>query len=204
LWKPIFALAKFFDSSTKFTCTLSSLSSPEESEDNGKACSLCSTILELAIDKAAQKNVENMTESGEVILIQVLGNIVAEDNYYKVKDIRDSMLKQFDEEQKWITTRWVGNALRRLGFSEKRRVGTGYEYRLTQAEVKDQCERLNVEYKADDFSRIKTLKYDDKGIEERECAFCGYKKPTGWIATTFKNETLPICDDCRKEWESRR
>ena len=69
------------------------------------------------------------------------------------------MLEAFDEEQKWITTRWIGNALRRLGFKDKRRVGTGYQYKLNRADVKDLAARLGVEppekTKLDDFEEVK-------------------------------------------------
>ena len=75
--------------------------------------SLSSLILDLALDKATQKQTENVTETGELILAQVLLNMVSEDNYYCVKDIRGEMAKQFDDDQKWLTTRWVGNMLRR-------------------------------------------------------------------------------------------
>ena len=69
------------------------------------------------------------------------------------------MLEAFDEEKKWITTRWIGNALRRLGFKDKRRVGTGYQYKLNRADVKDLAARLGVEppekTKLDDFEEVK-------------------------------------------------
>jgi len=134
LWRPILALAIFFDkkagSKTKFT------SSPS---------SLTTLILKLAVEDAKQRQTENTTETGEVILTQILLSVVKENNYYSVKTLKDKMLEAFDEEQKWITTRWIGNALRRLGFKEKRRVGTGYQYKLNKADVKDLAERLGIE-----------------------------------------------------------
>jgi len=141
LWKPLFAIAKFFDmqieqqrqknnsTSTTFTYTLDSL---------------CTLLFSLALDKAEQKHLENMTETGEAILVQVLYKMYEYDGYYKVKDICEEMRKQYDEDQKWLTTKWVGNALRRLGFSDKRRVGTGYEYRITKNEILDIAERLGI------------------------------------------------------------
>jgi len=121
LWKPIFTLAKFFDP------TLPPTSQSSES-------SLYSLMVEFAKRKCKEKKIENMTETGEYILVQTLIQMVDENRYYKVKEIKEAMAKNFDEEQKWLTTAWVGRALRRLGFTDKRRVGTGYEY-FTQERV---------------------------------------------------------------------
>jgi len=131
LWKPIFTMAKFFDS-FQFSPTQSSESS------------LYSLMLKFAEEKVREKQIENVTETGEYILVQTLLKLVKEDRYYKVKEVRDLMSTYFDEEQKWLTTAWVGRALRRLGFTEKRRVGTGYEYLLRRQEVEDLAERLGV------------------------------------------------------------
>jgi hypothetical protein len=143
LWRPIIALAIFFDrkrgSKTKFT------SSP---------CSLTSLILELAIEDAKQRQTENTTETGEVILTQVLQTVVTTDDYYPVKTLKEKMLEAFDEEQKWITTRWIGNALRRLGFKDKRRVGTGYQYKLHKADVEDLAARLGLETEPENTTSI--------------------------------------------------
>jgi len=138
LWKGIIALAIFFDrkkvSISKFT------SSPS---------SLTTLILELAIQDAKQRQTENTTETGEVILAQVLLNVVRakgyKDDFYPVKTLKEKMAEAYDEEQKWLTTRWIGNALRRLGFKEKRRVGTGYQYKICKGEVEDLANRLNIE-----------------------------------------------------------
>ena len=135
LWKPILALACFFDS-TKFTCSL---------------CSPCShrsvfwCMTELAIEHARFRQVENMTETGALILLQTLVANIKSDDFYLVKDLRSWVSSQFDEEQKWLTTKWIGNTLRGLGFKEKRRVGTGYEYRLTVQEVSELAKRMQVE-----------------------------------------------------------
>jgi hypothetical protein len=137
LWRPIFAIAKFFDNHIRGKDNVLNrfASSPS---------TLCSLMFELAVEKAGQKHLENVTETGEVILVQVLMKLYEYDGYYRVKDIVEAMSGQFDEEQKWLNTRWVGNALKRLGFTEKRRVGTGYEYRVTKAMLDDLAERLGI------------------------------------------------------------
>lgn len=123
LWKPILTLAKFFDSYFE---------------------GLYDKILDFAIKKTEEKNVENMTEVGEYILVQTLLNLVKENRYYKVKTVKEAMVQNFDEEQKWLNSRWVGRALRRLGFTEKRRVGMGTEYLFHVSQVKDLAERLGI------------------------------------------------------------
>ncbi len=158
LWGPIFALAKFFDMNvserssvlcegnecsvdkdiqvfkTTFTDTLRSLGKETLSE----------VVLDLARENAEVKKTEEMTETGELILMQVLLTIIDKDAYYRVKKIRDAMAIHFDEPQEWLKTRWVGGALKRLGFLIKRRVGPGYEYRLTPKDVKDVADRLGI------------------------------------------------------------
>jgi len=132
LWKPLLALASFFDQYVSVTSL-------------GSSHSLYSLILDMAKRKTEEKNIESMTETGDYILAQALLSTVDMDGYYKVKDLRDWMARQFDEEQKWLNTKWVGNALKRLGFVNKRRVGTGYEYFLTVKTVKDMAERMGIE-----------------------------------------------------------
>jgi hypothetical protein len=124
LWKPILTLALFFDKHIE---------------------GLYSRICDFALKKSGEKLVENVTETAEYILAQVLLRLVKSDGFYKVKDLRDAIAQSYDEEQKWLTTKWVGNALKRLGFTEKRRVGTGIEYRLTLSQVQDLAERLGIE-----------------------------------------------------------
>jgi hypothetical protein len=203
LWKPIFTMAKFLDNYAEKNKGVSN-SSPSSPN------SLSSLVLDLALDKAEQKQTENVTETGELILAQVLLSLIKEDNYYRVKDIREEMAKQFDEEQKWLTTRWVGNALRRLGFTEKRRVGTGYEYRLTQNDVADLAERLGItpsqptllQYE-DKLLNIKSCGWDDTLYGEHECYACGYTKLTSWQGETFGGEKVWLCDECAQKWETQ-
>jgi len=68
------------------------------------------------------------------------------------------MASLFDEEQKWLTTKWVANALKRLGFTEKRRIGTGYEYRLRRQDVQDLAKRMGVDESEESGSLKETLR----------------------------------------------
>lgn len=141
LWRPIIALAKFFDAYDK---PEKSTSATRSQHSPSSLSSLSDMMVKLAQDMAKQSTVENLTETGESIMLQVLLGMVQGDDYVSVKTIRDKVLAEFDEQAPWITTRWVGNTLKRLGFKDKRRVGTGYQYKLNSAEVKDIAERMGV------------------------------------------------------------
>jgi len=140
LWKPILALAKYF---------------------NQRFNGLYDRIKEFAKRKVKEKLVENMTETGDYLLVQTLLETVQTEAYYKVKEVKEALASKFDEPQKWLTTKWVGNALKRLGFKEKRRVGTGYEYKLSPEAVRDLAERLN----------ISTDMEDDREADSRSLQF---------------------------------
>jgi hypothetical protein len=131
LWKPILSLALFFDRyGLVFTSTLPTLSS---------------LILNLACSQAQQRYVENMTEVGEEILVAVLPQLVTSDfAWVKVKDVREKMNAQFEEPQEWITPKWIGSALKRLGFQNKRRLGPGVEYNISKATLEDLRQRMEI------------------------------------------------------------
>jgi hypothetical protein len=54
------------------------------------------------------------------------------------------MVDHFEEEQKWLSTDWVGRALRRLQFRDKRRLGRTRQTRIIKADVLDLAERYNI------------------------------------------------------------
>jgi len=124
LWKPILSLAKFF----------------EKHVGNN----LFDVLHEYAKEKMKEKQIEEMAEQSEHLLIKTLVSLVVEDQYYEVKTIKEEMLTLFEEEQKWLTTRWIGNVLRRLGFKEKRRTKRGYEYLLSVSKVQELAKRLGI------------------------------------------------------------
>lgn len=103
----------------------------------------------LAKESQKSKKAEDLSESAETVLVMVLLRLANtesfEDDYHKVQEIKNIMLQFYDEEQKWINTKWVGSALRRLGFNDSRRLGTGYQYKLTKKKIVDLAARLGVE-----------------------------------------------------------
>lgn len=142
LWKPIIALAKFFDAYNN-NPQLSTLAAPSQDAQTSQA-TLCSLMVDLAKETAKQTTIENITETGESILLQVLLSMVKGDEYVSVKAMKDKMLEQFDEEPKWLTTSWIGRRLWQLRFRDKRRVGTGVQYKLNVADVQDIAQRMRV------------------------------------------------------------
>ncbi|MBU3904998.1 MAG: hypothetical protein KJ906_02535 [Nanoarchaeota archaeon] len=120
LWKPIFSIAYFID------------------------IDLYDKMKILAQNKSKEQQTENTTETGEYILVETLTQLVTSDNYYRIKDIHQKVIEQFDSEQRWLTSTWIGRALRRLGFSEKRRIGGRTEIKLNVDDVINMAERLGI------------------------------------------------------------
>jgi hypothetical protein len=165
LWKPLITIAKFFD---------------KHIFDSSQP-SLSSLTIGLACELAKLRHTENITEVGEEILVQCLLNIVPDNQtifWVQVKKITKHMEEQFDGKQDWLTTNWVGKALRRLGLSNKRRVGTGYEYNIPRKDVLDLKERMQIE----------ELKEEPKEPEEPEvksCFLCNMALPLDHSNTTI-------------------
>lgn len=189
LWKCIFSLSLFFN---KDNCSLTKYTTSPST--------LCSLMFSLACSQAAQRHTENMTETGEEILVSVLSTIAdSEISWVKVKAIKEKMSGQFGENQPWLTSRWVGSALRRLGFSSKRRVGTGYEYEIAAKVVEDLCQRMQI-------PELKGKGHAPETTQEplfTSCYFC--HKPISkdnWVTDEF-TEHKPAHQECYDEQKSR-
>lgn len=113
LWRPILALAKVI------------------------AQPLYERLRTFALVKVRERQIESVSESGEMLLIQALVGLVDQnsDAWWTIAAVKEQLLAKFDEEHSWITNDWVGRALKRLGFSERRRVGPNRQVRLTREAV---------------------------------------------------------------------
>jgi len=139
LWKPLYALAAFFDHYKE---------DPAVGGSQSTLGSLSSLIKQLSCQLAKQRHTENVTEVGEENLIQCLLETVPEEQltyWVKVKRVKELLESRFEEHQEWLTTAWIGRALRRLGFTDKRRLGTGYEYDIPSATLEDLRQRMQIE-----------------------------------------------------------
>jgi hypothetical protein len=129
LWLPILTLISFFY-----------ISAPSQHTQQRNLTPL-ENIIKWVAKKMKERITENVTESRDVVLIDTLRKMVNgenwEDGFVPVKTIKTAMSASFDEEQKWLSNEWIGRAMRRFGFVDKRRIGTGIEYRITKEKVLD-------------------------------------------------------------------
>lgn len=156
LWKPILAIATMIDEAQSsehtnpirenvysvYNDVLSVM--PPPTTYTHSPPTLNEVIMNLALDSIKVKKTEDVLETSEMCLVQALLGLVEKDDFYPVSAIREAIGKIYDEQQLWITPKWVGNAMKRLGFREKRRVGTGIQVMLTKAKVADVAQRLGV------------------------------------------------------------
>jgi len=130
LWRAIFTMSIFFDN---------------HSSANGKHLK---AMIDLAIQDSRSKVTEDLTESADMVLAETLLQMVSAldwiDGFTPIKTITTQMIERYEDSQNWLSTSWVGRALRRLGFSDKRRLGTQREIRLSQKEVVDLAKRLGI------------------------------------------------------------
>jgi hypothetical protein len=166
LWRPLLHLAAFFD---KYNLQLN----------------LSEKIMKLAKDITSEKQTENVTETGEYILAQTLIKMVDEDRFYPLAEIKKEMSRAFDEVQSWLQTKWIGRALKRLGFKEKRRVGRGIEYRLTPDAVADLAQRLNIPQPEPSLTSTSLTTLNAQTTLES-----ALKTLTEWLATNKDDEGL--------------
>lgn len=121
LWRPIF--------------TLASLISDE----------LLEIIFMNAIKHEKMRREEDITETLDSILVELLLQIVTGDNFYRVKDIAQKLKEMNPEDEKWLNTRWVSRAMKRLGLvKEKKRHSSGVMIKLCMKDIKSIAEKLGI------------------------------------------------------------
>lgn len=119
LWKPILALARFFDSSA-----------------------LYQDIKTLAIERSNESQTESI-DIHEAVLVETLMELVDHDGYYPLTDIKNEFILRL-EDYNFVNSRYLGNILRRLGFTQHRRVGSGYEYFLQTTAIRNLARSLRI------------------------------------------------------------
>ena len=129
LWSPILVMAQFF-------------------EQHGVE-GLTKLMLNLAQEIVKFKETEDMTQNTDVALALTLPKIVEEesdDNFYHVKKIKEELVKTLERDKapEWLTNEWVGRSLTRLGFKQKRRLGTGVQYLILKEQVSNVLCRLGL------------------------------------------------------------
>jgi hypothetical protein len=150
LWKPLIAISMY----------LTQLSTPEITLQTPQTLQTpLQQIMSLAETLTNERNLENASESAEVLLIQAALKVVNKDGHYPTKRLLEAMGALYDEgAPDWVNAKWLGRALTRLGFREKRRVSGRVEYHLTPEGIKDMAGRLGVEVQSDDPNLEETIK----------------------------------------------
>ncbi len=120
LWKPIISLAIFFEDKK-----------------------LIDNIIQLAqrITSSAQLA---ESEMHEFLLVETLLNIVNEDNFYRLGNLKNLFAEKF-ETSNWLSERYTGKLLRRMGFQVSRRMSHGIEYFLRVAEIREVAQGFGLE-----------------------------------------------------------
>ena len=184
LWGPVLAITIYFSNFlTPSDTTLRSLHTLHTLED---------AILSLAQEITAASQVENATEMGELLLVQVLLKLVTGDGWYTPKTMHLELDTLYDGEiPKWMTTRWIGSALRRLSFKDKRRVGRGIEYHLAPAQVQDMADRLGVKLPEKDGDQPPNL---DENMKRGAEALQSYGQKGATLNEISEKAGLPLED----------
>ena len=126
-------------------------------------------LVDFALKNIAEKETESVTESNDSVLIESLIDIVKDDDYISTRDLIDKIANYLDIDIKdknngWLNGVWLGRAMKRLGFVNKRRVARGVEYRLAPESVKNIAMRAKVGL--DKYVKQKTLEVNQNDNNE--------------------------------------
>lgn len=171
LWKPILSLGKYILFSSHTPQVNNTNTTNNTNDTKPTPLTLFEQLLDVSVDLILEKETENITDTGESWLLMGMLKQVVTDGYYKPKELEAAAAAEFVEGlPEWFNSKWVGRALKRLGFKEKRRCGRGIEYRLTPETVKDMADRLGVSLppKAEEEAEKKRHEEADKKKGEDE------------------------------------
>jgi hypothetical protein len=139
LWKPLFSLGYMMCQNCNATHEITTLT-PETTQTT------LTNLYELAKKITDLKDSETQTDAGESVLLMGLLDLVDKEtpNYYSVAAIKAASSRYNETLPDWFNHRWIGRAMKRLGFTEKRRVGNGMQYKLDSNSVLDMANRLGI------------------------------------------------------------
>jgi hypothetical protein len=140
-WKPLFSLGKYvyiFSGKPHIDNTNNT------NNTNNTELTPYEQLLDLSVDLISEKETENITETGESLLLIGMLKTVSKDAYYNPMVLINASAEFTDALPQWFNAKWVGKALKRLGFKDKRRCGNGVQYRLIPKNVEDMADRLGV------------------------------------------------------------
>lgn len=93
---------------------------------------ILNNILNISKKIMKEKQIEEITESKDVSLIDFISKLESKDEYFCIKDLFNMFITFLQEDERskpdWLNTKWLGRALKRLRLiNEKRRLGRGIE-----------------------------------------------------------------------------
>lgn len=125
-WLPLLALAKF--------------------AERGGVSGLLRKVREYAVGDGRGREKGGLSEWDQALLLGLRGLVKGEVMHLSTAEMVKAMREYLPEEEgAEVTARYVGRALQRLDFRDKRRQARGYVYRIRRAEVEDRMERYEVE-----------------------------------------------------------
>jgi len=138
LWKPILTLAKYFN--------------------------VLKNVEPLVVETVEKKTQADL-ESPELLLLKALAELVTEDGYYTVADIKGKLITYFDEVPKWLTSHWIGATLsRQFNLTEKTRLGKNRAraWYLSRDIIKNLCARYLVPYTLSENNSENNIELENK------------------------------------------
>ena len=185
LWKPLFAISSLYVSeNSEEVCKIETTPPEITTLTTFNAQTTLPYIYDLSIQITEEKNSDTRADAGESVLLMGLLALVIEKTpkYYSIGSLRTAASRYNDNLPEWFNTRWIGRALKRLGFKDKRRMGGGMEYKLTSTQVQDMANRLGVflpedEPEPEDIPEEKETKLDQEEPkqEPEPLVFDGYE-----------------------------
>jgi hypothetical protein len=171
IWRPLFALAKFFSDE------------------------LYRKIISLAVDKIKVYEQEEQVETREMILLMTLREMVKEDGFYAIVDIKEKIKELFNED---FSNDWIGVTLsKKFGFEEAVRLsrkGRPTARKITVKKLEELCRRYGVK-PIEEIQRKEEK--EEKSEDYRLCELCG--KRIGKLIVKDGVEHY-VCEDCLGAW----
>lgn len=101
-------------------------------------CGVLDEIIKTAEELVKNKKEEDMSESRDISFINFLASKTEDQQTNEFVPLRD-LVKEFkSEDEEWITSEWIGRALKRLGLIiEKRRIAKGREVKINWKKAKE-------------------------------------------------------------------
>jgi hypothetical protein len=152
-------------------------------------------VIEISKSLIKEKKAEEVLENKDISILDFLVQSKLKDeynlNYITVTELTSKFkefLKEDEQENKWMNSKWIGRALKRLNLiKEKRRIGKGIEVIINFTKAR---EKLKI------FKDIDDIKPDIKtGLGFTECQGCMGKSPP------FVLDEKGLCELCQDNKE---